>query len=81
MFNRRYKIKQGQIKEYENLLTIIEKLRCDLNRLGSVKKLTDPELLKLSRRLDMLINLCIRFSFCGSERRYRCGVPRLKEVN
>lgn len=83
MFCRTFKIKQGRLKKYVNILTIIEELRCELNYLGSVKKLTDPELLKVSQRLDMLINLFMRCSKSVSKQTlgYKCALRWLKEVN
>ena len=39
-----------------NLLTEIEKLRALLNEMGLEKRLTDPEVLKLSQQLDTLIH-------------------------
>lgn len=83
MFCRTFRIKQDRLKKYVNILTIIEELRCELNHLGSVKTLTDPELLKVSRRLDMLINLFMRCSEAGRKqtRGYKCALSSLKDVN
>ncbi len=81
MFCRTFRLKQGRLKKYVNMLTIIEELRCELNYLGSVKMLTDPELLNLSRRLDMLVNLFMR-SEAGSKQTlgYRYAMSSLEKV-
>lgn len=42
------------------LHNLVEVLRTQLNLMGSSKKLTDPDILKLSRRLDLFINLYMR---------------------
>ena len=44
--------------EYRNshLCKFIEEMRKELNRLGDRKPLTDPEVVKLSQRLDELLN-------------------------
>lgn len=44
--------------EYRNsrLCKFIEEMRKELNQLGDRKPLTDPEVVKLSQRLDELLN-------------------------
>jgi hypothetical protein len=39
-----------------HLLKYIEEVRKELNQLGKHKPLTDPDILKLSQRLDRLLN-------------------------
>jgi hypothetical protein len=58
MFSRTYTIKRSYNPVF--LHNLIEVLRAQLNFLGSSKKLTDRDVLKLSRRLDLLINLFMR---------------------
>lgn len=42
--------------QLKNLLRDIERLKKELNELGKVKKLTDPEVVQLSQKLDVLLN-------------------------
>lgn len=49
------------------LLKFIEETRKDLNQLGMCKPLTDPEVVNLSQRLDLLLNEYYRLNF-----RLRC---------
>jgi len=82
MFCRTFRIRKGQIRECTNILTIIEELRSELDHLGTVYRLTDPEILKVSRRLDMLINLFMHSSFKDAKALHdSCVMSSLKEVN
>lgn len=50
-------IKKERQKEKEmNIIHRIEELRLELNALGAEKGLKDPQVIKLSQRLDKLIN-------------------------
>jgi len=46
--------------QFSRLLEIIEEVRSELNILGSRKPLTDPDVIKLSQKLDHLLNQYLR---------------------
>lgn len=60
MSGRTFKVKQGRITDHVSLLEVIKKLRAEMISCGDGGKLTAPELLTLSRRLDRMINRFMR---------------------
>ena len=50
------------------LLTVIEEVRKELNQLGSRKPLTDPDVVRLSQKLDGLLNQYSRLKYHNNTR-------------
>ena len=56
-------MKKAGVKMQKDLLQKIEEVRRNLNSLASAKSLVAPEVIKLSQRLDSLINQYYRYRY------------------